>query len=88
MILQTTAQMNDKQNIYEFLFSLDIDYINCPVNVLLKGIEAYHQIINDQSFFSAQMLLLSQSVEENRTGTDAIRVSIKSLELVSPKLTT
>ncbi len=57
----------------------------CPITSLLEAIESYFYFIKDENFFSDQMLVLSRNVEENRSGVDAIRVNMKSLDLLSPQ---
>lgn len=75
--------MSEQINIFEFLASKGVDYIIAPINRLLDLVEEYYQRTSDKPFFSSQLLLLSRSIEENRNGTDAIRISMKALELVS-----
>lgn len=75
--------MNEEKTIYHFLSVKGIDYVNCQIPTLLESIEGYFHFIDDETLFSDQMLMLSRSIEENRNGYDAIRVSMKSLELLS-----
>ncbi|MCB9272811.1 MAG: hypothetical protein H6564_02155 [Lewinellaceae bacterium] len=77
--------MNENNTIYQFLATRGIDYVNCPISTLLEVIEGYFHFLNDENQFSDQMLILSKNVEENRSGVDAIRLNMKSLELLSPQ---
>ena len=77
--------MTNDTTIYYFLADSEIDHFTCPINILLEAIERYFHFIKDENFFSDQMLILSQNVEENRSGLDAIRVNMKSLDLLSPE---
>ncbi len=77
--------MTNNTTIHHFLTDSEIDYVNCPISTLLEAIESYFHFIQDKNFFSDQMLLLSKNVEENRSGVDAIRVNMKSLDLLTPQ---
>lgn len=77
--------METTKSIFQFLAVKEIDYINCPISTLLEALEGYFHFIKDENFFSDQMLTLSKNVEENRSGVDAIRVNMKSLDLLSPQ---
>lgn len=77
--------METTRPIHHFLADSEIDYANCPITTLLEAIESYFHLIKDENFFSDQMLLLSKNVEENRSGADAIRVNMKSLNLLTPQ---
>ena len=76
--------MNEEKNIYHFLAVQNLDYSSCAIEFLLEAIEEYFNLVQDEKYFSDQMILLSQSLVENRNGMDAIRVNMKSLDLVSP----
>ncbi len=78
--------MNKQSNIYAFLASRKIDYVNCPMPVLLDEITAYFRYIKKEKYFSDQLLLLSQSIEEQRSGLDALRINMKALDLISPPI--
>lgn len=80
--------MNEDKTIYHYLIAREIDYVSCPIETLLEAIQGYFHSINDETFFSDQMLMLSKNVEENRSGLDAIRVNMRSLDLLSPQFVT
>lgn len=71
--------------IYHFLASKDIDYTSCSINSLLALIEDYFHFVEEEKFFSDQMLIFSENIKENRNNLDAIRLTMKSLDLLSPK---
>ncbi len=75
--------MNNELTIYHFLASQNIDYSICSIEALLNKVEVYFQLIEEEKYFSDQMLIFSQSLEENRNGLDALRVNMKALDLVS-----